>query len=156
MHNEKQRIQEQCPRRKPNRSCSCRVSLMLPQHVMDKWSSRRRGRSCSLPSQDVPTSPPCFSSLSLLTLFQGQNTSIKELCSLPRVQVVLSSPPPEKFPGAVIYTRELRPHHLNSAEICKLLPAPQGRSPSSSQRWGHSGDTLKSLGAYGICRAFQN
>lgn len=70
------------------------------------------GGSCSLPSQDVPTSPPCFSSLSPYSV-PGSKHLQKELCSFLRVQVVLFSLLPEKFTGAMSYTKELRPHQLS-------------------------------------------
>lgn len=89
------------------------------------------------PARVSPPPLPAFP-LSFIAPFQGQSTSIEEPCSLLQAQVVLSSPPPEELHRAVIYTKELRPHHFNAAEISKLLPAPQGQSPSSSRRWGHS------------------
>lgn len=66
-------------------------------------------------SGDVPTSPPCFSSLS--ALLQGQNTSIKRALLLPKSPSCSFLPTPR---GAVIYHQG----HTNSAEISKLLPAP--------------------------------
>lgn len=65
MNSGNEKIREQWPRRKPNCSRWCRASLVLSQQLMDKRSCRGRGWQCSLPSQDVPTSPPCFSSLSV-------------------------------------------------------------------------------------------
>lgn len=121
---------------KANCSCPCRAPRMLSQHQLDKWSSMEEDGAAPFPARVSPPHLPAFP-LSFITLFQGQSTSIEEPCCLLQVQVVLSSPPPEEFHRAVIYTKDLRPHHFNSAEISKLLPAPQGQSPSNSQRWGH-------------------
>lgn len=86
---------------------------MLSQHPRDKWSSSGRGW------QLLPSQPGCPHLPSLL--FLSLSSPCSRVKTPPgkgsahswRVQVVLYSPPPEKFTGAGIYTEELRPHQLS-------------------------------------------
>lgn len=141
---------------KANGSCPCRAPWVLSQHQLDKWSSSGREWSCSLPSQGVPTSPPRFSSLFHRSVPGSKHLDRRAL--LPPTSTSCSFlPTPRGASESCDLHQGAEATPLQRSRDQQTSPSAPRTEPQQFPEMGTlSGDTLKSLVAYGIYSAFQN